>query len=84
MPSTDYANVFAGVNLKPSIAWSHDVDGYGPNGLFNEGAKAVSLAVDADFKNTYTAGISYTSFFGGDYNPTTDRDFVALSMGMSF
>ncbi|WP_194791471.1 DUF1302 domain-containing protein [Pseudomonas sp. UFMG81] len=80
----DYANVFAGVNLKPSIAWSHDVDGYGPNGLFNEGAKAVSLAVDADFKNTYTAGISYTSFFGGDYNPTTDRDFVALSMGMSF
>ncbi|MGH8463192.1 MAG: DUF1302 family protein, partial [Pseudomonas sp.] len=39
----DYSNVFAGVNLKPSVAWSHDVDGYGPNGLFNEGSKAVSV-----------------------------------------
>ncbi|RWU21449.1 DUF1302 domain-containing protein [Pseudomonas alkylphenolica] len=80
----DYPNVFAGVNLKPSVAWSHDVDGYGPNGLFNEGAKAVSLGLDADYRNAYTAGISFTNFFGGDYNPTTDRDFLALSLGMSF
>ncbi|HEF4760213.1 TPA: DUF1302 domain-containing protein [Pseudomonas putida] len=80
----DYSNVFAGVNLKPSIAWSHDVHGYGPNGLFNEGAKAVSLGLDAEYKNAYTAGLSYTNFFGGDFNTTTDRDFLALSLGMSF
>ncbi|MDN7139820.1 DUF1302 domain-containing protein [Pseudomonas sp. JQ170] len=80
----DYSNVFAGVNLKPSVAWSHDVEGYGPNGLFNEGSKAVSLGLDAEYKNAYTAGLSYTNFFGGDYNTTTDRDFLALSLGMSF
>lgn len=80
----EYSNVFAGVNLKPNISWSHDVDGYGPNGLFNEGAKAVSFGIDADYRNTYTASLSYTDFFGGDYNVAVDRDFLALSFGVSF
>ncbi|MNP09309.1 hypothetical protein D3C76_1014110 [compost metagenome] len=74
--------MFAGVNLKPSVAWSHDVDGYGPN--FNEGSKAVSVGLDADLRNTYSASLSYTDFFDGTYNTSTDRDFVALSVGVSF
>ncbi|MFC5698980.1 DUF1302 domain-containing protein [Pseudomonas sp. GCM10022186] len=80
----DYNDVFAGVNLKPSLAWSHDVDGYGANGVFNEGNKAVSLGLDADYQNTYSASLSYTDFFGGTYNTSIDRDFLALSVGMSF
>ncbi|MFR0693559.1 DUF1302 domain-containing protein [Enterobacterales bacterium AE_CKDN230030158-1A_HGKHYDSX7] len=82
----DYNSVFAGVNLKPNVAWSHDVDGYspGPGGNFEEGRKAVSLGLDADYANTYTASLSYTSFFGGDYNTSSDRDFVALSFGVNF
>jgi hypothetical protein len=80
----DYPDVFAGVNLKPSVSWSHDVDGYGPNGLFNEGAKAVSVGLNAEYQNTYTADLSYTDFFGGKYNTATDRDFVALSFGVNF
>ncbi|WP_253277075.1 DUF1302 domain-containing protein [Pseudomonas fluorescens] len=78
----DYQNVFANINLKPSLSWSHDVDGYGPN--FNEGSKAISIGLDADYRNTYTAGLSYTNFFGGEYNSATDRDFVAMSVGVSF
>ncbi|WP_426133700.1 DUF1302 domain-containing protein [Pseudomonas sp. PWP3-1b2] len=80
----DYNNVFAGVNLKPNLSWSHDVSGYGPNGIFNEGSKAISVGVDADYRNTYTASLSYTDFFGGDYNTLTDRDFLALSFGVNF
>ncbi|MGE6791338.1 DUF1302 domain-containing protein [Pseudomonas guineae] len=80
----DYPDVFAGVNLKPSVSWSHDVDGYGPNGLFTEGAKAVSLGLDAEYQNTYTASLAYTDFFGGKYNTSIDRDFVALSFGVNF
>ncbi|BCG26913.1 hypothetical protein TUM18999_51040 [Pseudomonas tohonis] len=80
----DYNDVFAGINLRPNIAWSHDVHGYGPNGVFNEGNKAVSLGVDAEYQNTYTASLAYTDFFGGDYNTNTDRDFLALSFGMNF
>jgi hypothetical protein len=80
--SADYSNVIAGINLTPSVAWSHDVDGYGPN--FNEGSKAVSLSLRADYQNTYNASLSYTDFFGGEYNTITDRDFVALSFGANF
>ncbi|AZD06420.1 Type V secretory pathway, adhesin AidA [Pseudomonas chlororaphis] len=80
----DYNDLIAGINLKPNLSWSHDVNGYGPNGLFNEGAKAVSLGVDADYRNTYTASLSYTDFFGGDYNTLKDRDFLALSFGVNF
>ena len=80
----DYTNVFAGVNLTPNISFSHDVDGYGPNGLFNEGAKAVSIGLDAVYQNTYTASLSYTDFFGGDFNTLTDRDFLAFSVGVNF
>jgi len=78
----DYPNVVAGINLKPNLAWSHDVDGYGP--VFNEGSKAASIGLDADYQNTYTASLSYTNFFGGDYNTISDRDFVALSFGVNF
>ncbi|MDP3815896.1 DUF1302 domain-containing protein [Pseudomonas sp.] len=80
----DYPDVFAGVNLKPSVTWSHDVDGYGPNGLFTEGAKAVSLGLDADYQNTYSASLAYTDFFGGEYNTAIDRDFLAFSVGVNF
>ena len=80
----DYPDVFAGINLRPSVSWSHDVDGYGPNGLFNEGAKAVSLGLDAEYQNTYSASLAYTDFFGGKYNTSIDRDFLALSFGVNF
>lgn len=82
----EYPDVFAGVNLKPNVAWSHDVNGYspGPGGNFEEGRKAVSLGLDAEYQNTYTASLAYTNFFGGDYNTSVDRDFVALSFGANF
>ena len=82
----DYPDVFAGVNLKPSVAWSHDVKGYspGPGANFEEGRKAVSLGLDAEYQNTYTASLSYTNFFDGKYTTVDDRDFVALSFGVNF
>src|SRR5690606_18212285 len=80
--SAEYSNVFAGINLSPSIAWSRDVDGQGPN--FNEGSTAISIGLNADYRNTYSASISYTDFFGGEYNTSTDRDFLAVSFGVNF
>ena len=78
----EYPNVIAGINLSPNVAWSHDVNGVGPN--FEEGDKAISLGVDADYMNTYTASLSYTDYFGGKWNTNTDRDYVALSFGVNF
>lgn len=82
----DYNDVFAGVNLRPNVAWSHDVSGYspGPGANFEEGRKAISLGLDAEYQNTYTASLSYTNFFDGKYSTVDDRDFVALSFGVNF
>jgi len=82
----EFNNVLAGVNLKPNIAWSHDVSGYspGPGGNFEEGRKAVSLGLDAEYQNTYTASLSYTNFFDGKYSTVDDRDFASLSFGVNF
>ncbi|OPA93257.1 adhesin [Pseudomonas fluorescens] len=82
----EYPDVFSGVNLKPNVAWSHDVKGYspGPGANFEEGRKAVSLGLDAEYQNTYTASLNYTNFFGGEFSTVNDRDFVALSFGANF
>ncbi|WP_150299140.1 DUF1302 domain-containing protein [Pseudomonas profundi] len=80
--SLDYSNVFAGINLSPNVAFSHDVEGYSPN--FTENAKSVSVGLNADYANKYNASLSYTNFFDGKYNTLVDRDFAAVSFGVSF
>jgi len=83
----DYNNAIAGINLQPSIAFSHDVGGTTPNPLatFVEGRKAVTLSLGATYLEQYAAELSYTSFFGaGGQNLLNDRDFVALSVKYSF
>ncbi|UCO97188.1 DUF1302 domain-containing protein [Metapseudomonas lalkuanensis] len=77
-----YNDALAGVNLKPSLAFSHDVDGFGPT--FQEGNKAISIGLNAEYLSKYTATISYTDYYGGDFNANSDRDFVAASFGVSF
>jgi hypothetical protein len=81
-----FNDAFAGVNLTPVISWSHDVDGYSPanSSGFIEDRKALGLALNADYLNTYNAGISYTRFSGGDFNITKDRDFISATFGVSF
>ncbi|WP_417522285.1 DUF1302 family protein, partial [Marinobacter sp.] len=80
--SLDYSNVFAGINLSPNLAWTHDVEGYGPN--FTEDAKSISVGLNADYGNKYAASLSYTDFFDGKYNTSVDRDFLSASFSVSF
>ena len=82
--SLTYNDVIGGINLTPSLAWSHDVSGYSPNSNFTEDAKALSVALGAEYLNRYTASLSYTTFSGGDYNTIVDRDFLSLSLSVSF
>ena len=85
--SFQYDDVFAGVNLIPQVAWTHDVKGYapGPGANFTEGNKSIGLSVTADYLNEYQATIAYTNYFGGGkYNALSDRDNVALSVSYSF
>ena len=81
----DYSDVFAGVNLKPTIAWSDDVKGYSnPGGNFNEGQQSLGLSVQATYLETYNASLAYTQYMGGDFSVVSDRDFASMSIGMQF
>lgn len=83
----DYPNAIAGINLKPQLAWSHDVEGYSPQpgGAFLEGRKAIGLSLNGVYQNQYSGTIGYTNFFGGSpYNEIKDRDFVSASVSYSF
>jgi hypothetical protein len=82
----DYPDAVAGVNVRPRLFFSHDVKGYAPDpgGNFQEGNKSLGLAVEATYQNAYKANLSYTNYFGGDYNVINDRDFVSASVSYSF
>ncbi len=82
----DYSDVFAGVNLKPTMTFSHDVDGYSPAPAqqFTQGRQSLAVAVEATYQHTYSASLAYKMFDGGDYNASADKDFVSLSLGISY
>jgi hypothetical protein len=81
-----YPNAFSGINLKPILAWSDDVDGYAPQpgGSFREGQQSIGLTIKADYLAIYNASIGYTQYMGGDYSVISDRDFASISIGMQF
>ena len=76
----------SGLTLKPTVSWSHDVSGYGPEpgSQFYEGRMILGTALAAEYMNTYTANISYTNYFDTDYWDLDDRDFISLSIGMNY
>lgn len=82
----DYPNVFAGISLKPTIAWSHDVKGYAPEpaAAFIEDRKTLGFSVNALYKSIYSVDVSYVVNTGGDYNLNSDKDFASASFTVSF
>src|SRR5690606_32320892 len=83
----EYNNVFAGINLRPVISFSHDVYGTTPTPIANflEDRKAVGLALEAVYLNDYSVNFSYTDFYGAEpYNALADRDYYSISATVSF
>ena len=80
----DYTDVFAGVNLMPTLSWSHDVEGYSAIGVFKEGQQSLGLSLEANYREMYSASISYNQFMGGDYSTIKDHDFASISVGVQF
>lgn len=78
----EYPQVLPRLTLRPQLGWSADVAGYAPDGLFNQGAKAASIGLAAEYQNIYHASLGYSSFYGGDFNTLADRDFLLFSLGV--
>jgi len=83
----DYNNVFAGINLRPTLSFSHDVNGTtaGPITNFLEDRKALGLSLEGVYQNTYSVTVAYTDFYGAQpYNQMADRDYLSISAQASF
>lgn len=83
----DYNNVFPGVNMAPSLAFTHDVRGNSPSPLSNyiQDRKSVNAAVEFTYRNAWSFEVRYVNFFGaGHYNLLNDRDYVATTVKYSF
>lgn len=83
----DYNNLFAGINVSPTLAFAHDVSGNTPLplGNFLQNRKTVTLGADFTFQNQWTLELRYVNFSGaGSYNLLSDRDFVSATMKYSF
>ncbi len=81
-----YSNLFAGIDINPTLSFSHDVDGYAasPGGAFSEGQQTLGLSVQASYLETYRATLAYKQFMGGNYNVLSDRDFASISVDVQF
>ncbi|WP_222937537.1 DUF1302 domain-containing protein [Spartinivicinus ruber] len=84
--SGTWNDVFAGVNLNPVFRFKHDVEGNSRRtGSFMEDRKAATIALNANYLGTMSAGISYTNFFGAERrNKLNDRDNIAVNFKYAF
>ena len=71
-------------DLKPSLGYAHDVDGYSHDGTFQKGRKILRPGLRADWGKKYFADLQYTTIAGGKYNTQIDRDNVSLVVGVNF
>jgi len=81
-----YSDVFAGISLKPTLSWAHDVSGYSPDPgqQFHEGRKNLGFSLEASYQQKYTLTLGYNNYSGGSHNTLEDKDLVALTFGISY
>ncbi|RUO29663.1 DUF1302 domain-containing protein [Aliidiomarina soli] len=80
----EYANVYKGWNLNPTLVFNHDVHGYSPNPNFIEGRVNVGLLMDASYQSKYRLSLAYNHYTGADYDPAQDRNHVGVNFAYSF
>lgn len=83
----DYNNLFAGINVSPSVAYTHDVKGNTPLPLGNylHGRSTLNLSVEFTYQNAWALELRYVAFNGGEpYNLLADRDYFATTLKYSF
>ena len=83
----DYNNLFAGINVSPTLGFAHDVKGNTPLPLGNFIANRKTLTLGADFvyQNQWAFELRYANFMGGGvYNLLADRDYVSATLKYSF
>jgi hypothetical protein len=74
----------SGLETKLTAGFGHEVRGWSGDFAINEGRHMLSAGCQFEYRKRYFADLHYVGIWGGDYNPTTDRDTLALSAGVRF
>lgn len=83
----EYNNLFAGINVLPSIQFAHDVSGITPLpvGNFLEGRKTLTVGVEFNYQNQWASTLRYTNYSKVDNrNSLSDRDYLSATLKYSF
>lgn len=79
-----YKQVFAGVDVTPSIAYGRDVSGWSADGAISAGRQLARVAVKADIRKHYTVQLLWQPIWGGAYDNLKDRGTAAIELGYRF
>ncbi|TWH77259.1 uncharacterized protein DUF1302 [Azomonas agilis] len=82
--SADYATPIARLYAQPQITFTQDVQGYAPNEQFSQGACSIAAKLGFSYMDTYAVEVSYSHFYGGQYNSLKDRDFMRIKFSTQF
>jgi hypothetical protein len=67
-----------------SALFVHDVKGWSGDFLLGEGRKSLNLGLRFEYRQRYLAEINWLPLWGGAYNAFSDRDTLALAVGVKF
>lgn len=86
----EYLDLFANLDVKPTLVWIHGVEGHQPQavgigGTFQEGQQTIRASLEFSYLSSTSLELAYTTWLGdnsaGFYS---DRDNVALAFKYSF
>jgi len=67
-----------------SATFVHDVKGWSGDFALSEGRKALNLGLRFEYRQRYLLEAVWLPLWGGDYNAFSDRDTLALAVGVKF
>jgi hypothetical protein len=79
-----YRNVASGLDLQPSLAFVHDVEGWSPDGVFSAGRKIAVLALRAEYRKDWYGELAFHAMAAGHSFNAGDRGYASLVVGMKF
>ncbi len=82
----EYNDVIFGLNFKPFLSWSHDVEGYAPGPMSNflEGRTEWQIGTEAFLGEHWSAKVQYYGLGGTVHNVRRDRDSASIELHYTF
>ena len=86
----EYLDLFANLDVKPTLVWIHGVDGYQPQatgigGTFQKGSQTVRASVEFNYLSSTSLELAYTTWLGDNAaGAYSDRDNIALAFKYRF